>query len=348
VCLNVSHILSEFTKKRKYRYTLFMRILSGITPSGSGRLHLGNYLGAIQQFIARQQHGDELFIFVADWHALTAVHDAPQLQRNIYEVAAAYIALGLDPARTTLYRQSDIADIPELSWIFGTVASMGLLERAHAYKDKVAHGITPSVGLFTYPILMAADILIVRPDIVPVGKDQKQHIEIARDIATSFNATYGETFKLPEHEIPAEVATVPGTDGEKMSKSYGNTIDLFGTDAELKKQIMGIKTDSTPKGSPLDPDTCIVYQLYAHLATPEEKKTLADQYRRGAVGYGDAKNILLAKFHEIFDGARARFAELIAHPDEIDAIFSAGAARARTVTHTVLAEVRKKVGLTAK
>ena len=323
-----------------------MRILSGITPSGSGRLHLGNYLGAIQQFIARQNDGDELFIFVADWHALTAVHDPAQLQRNIYEVAAAYLALGLDPARVTLYRQSDIADIPELSWIFSTVASMGLLERAHAYKDKVAHGLTPSVGLFTYPILMAADILIVRPDVVPVGRDQKQHIEIARDIATSFNARYGDTFPLPEHSIPQEVANVPGTDGEKMSKSYSNTIDLFGTDAELQKQIMSIKTDSTPRGSPLNPDTCIVYQLYSLLANPSESSTLATQYRAGTLGYGDAKHLLLTKFHQVFDPARARFADLIAHPDRIDAIFTAGAAHARTITHPVLTDVRQKVGLT--
>jgi len=320
-----------------------MRILSGIQPSGN--LHLGNYFGAIRQFVERQEAGDELFIFVADWHALTSVRDSATLKKSVQEVAAAYLACGLNPAKVALYRQSDIVEIPELSWILSCIAPMGLLERAHAFKDKTARGLTANVGLFTYPVLMAADILIVKPDIVPVGKDQKQHVEIARDLAGKFNDQYGEVFQLPEPEIPESVATVPGTDGAKMSKSYGNTIDLFGTDAELKKQVMSIQTDSKDLGEPLDPATCNVFALYKLIASESEVAEFAEKYRAGSIGYGDAKKTLLEKIHTTFDPARAKFAELMANPAEIERVFTAGAEKAKAIAKETLANVREKVGL---
>lgn len=321
-----------------------MRVLSGITPSGSGRLHIGNYFGAIRQFVDRQNRGDENYIFVADWHALTSVANKDQLKRNVLEVAAAYLALGLDPAKTVLYRQSDIIEIPELTWMLACVAPMGLLERAHAFKDKTARGLMPNVGLFTYPILMAADILIVRPDVVPVGRDQKQHIEIARDLAVKFNESFGETFHLPEHEIPEAVAVVPGTDGEKMSKSYGNTIDLFGSDEEVRKQIMSIKTDSTPLGQPLSFESP-VFKLLELLASESELAVIRANFESGSWGYGHAKQKLLELFHAKFDPARARFQELIANPAEVEQIFAAGAEKARIVARATLADCRHKVGL---
>ena len=322
-----------------------MRILSGITPSGSGNLHIGNYFGAIAQFVARQEAGDELFIFIADWHALTSTRDATQLRSNILQVAATYLACGLDPTKVALYRQSDIIEIPELTWILSCIAPMGLLERAHAFKDKTARGLAANVGLFTYPVLMAADILIVKPDIVPVGKDQKQHVEIARDLAGKFNDAYGDVFRLPEPEIPKSVATVPGTDGAKMSKSYGNTIDLFGTDTELKKQVMSIQTDSKDLGEPLDPATCNVFALYKLMADESEVAEFAEKYRAGSIGYGDAKKTLLEQIHTTFDPARARFAELMADPAEIERVFAAGAKKAKIIAKATLAEARQKVGL---
>ena len=258
-----------------------MRILSGIQPSGS--LHMGNYFGAIEQFLRRQELNDELFIFIADWHALTTTHNSEELRKNILEVSAAYLALGLDPQKTTLYRQSDIPEIQELAWILSCLTPMGLLERAVSFKDKVAKGIEATAGLFNYPVLQAADILIMQPDIVPVGKDQKQHIEITRDLAEKFNNTYpprrtgAETLKLPEPKIPENVAVVPGTDGEKMSKSYGNTIDLFAKDSALQKQVMGIVTDSTPKGESLNPETCNVFKLFKLVASEADTNDLAEK-----------------------------------------------------------------------
>jgi tryptophanyl-tRNA synthetase len=322
----------------------FMRVLSGIQPSG--HLHLGNYFGAIDQFLRRQASGDELFIFIADWHALTTTRDPAVLQQNVLEVAAAYLALGLDPTKVVLYRQSDVPEIPELSWILSCLAPMGLLERAHSYKDKTARGLAASVGLFTYPILMAADILAVQSEVVPVGKDQKQHVEITRDLAGKFNDAYGETLTLPEPEIPEAVAVVPGTDGQKMSKSYGNTVDLFGSDAELQKQVMGIQTDSKNLGEPLDPDSCNVFKLFELVANENEIVELAEKYKAGAIGYGDAKKTLLAAIHAKFDPARAQFAKLIANPTEIEKILKTGAEKTRAEAQKTLSAVREKVGLT--
>lgn len=334
-----------------------MRILSGIQPTGA--LHLGNYFGAIQQLLKRQNpessgdlssevsaKDDELFIFIADWHALTTARDSKVLKKNILEISAAYLALGLDPEKVTLYRQSDIPEIPELAWILSCLAPVGLLERAHSFKDKTAKGISPSVGLFTYPILMSADILAVQAEVVPVGRDQKQHLEIARDLAGKFNEAYGEVFELPEPEIPEAVAVVPGTDGQKMSKSYHNTIDLFADDAMLKKQVMSIVTSSTPKGEPLDPDSCNVFKLFELVAKKENDIVeLAENYKAGAVGYGDAKKLLLSAIHTKFDPARQKFNELIAKPQEIEAILTAGAKRAQAETQKTLETVRKQVGL---
>jgi tryptophanyl-tRNA synthetase len=321
----------------------YSRVLSGIQPSG--QLHLGNYFGAIEQFLNLQKSGAQLFIFVADWHALTSTRNPKELKSNIQHVAAAYLALGLDPEKTILYRQSDLPEILELSWILGCLAPAGLLERAVSYKDKTAKGLEATVGLFSYPVLQAADILIMQPDKVPVGRDQKQHLEITRDLAEKFNHTYGQTFKLPEPEIPEHVAVVPGTDGEKMSKSYGNTIELFAEDNVLKKQVMGIVTNSTPKGEPLDYKNCHVYAIFKLIADENEAHDLAEKYRNGAVGYGDAKKLLLEKIHAKFDPARLRYAELIKNHTEIEKILKAGAEKARAEARKTLEQVRKKVGL---
>ncbi len=320
-----------------------MRVLSGIQPSGS--LHLGNYYGAIAQYLTRQESGDELFIFIADWHALTTTRDPAVLRRSIFEITAAYLALGLDPTRATLYRQSDIPEIQELAWILSCLAPMGLLERAHSYKDKVAKGIAASVGLFYYPVLMAADILTVSAEVVPVGKDQKQHLEIARDLAGKFNDSYGETLTLPEPEIPEIVAVVPGTDGQKMSKSYGNTIDIFADDAVLKKQVMGIVTDSKAKGDPLDPDSCNVFRLYELVANENQIVELAEKYKSGTIGYGDAKKALLEAIHTKFDSARTKYTELMQNTPELEKILTAGAKKTRTKAKETLAAVRQAVGL---
>ena len=320
-----------------------MRILSGIQPSGS--LHLGNYFGAIEQFLNFQKDNAELFIFVADLHALTTLKNAEELHAASFEVAAAFIALGLNEEKTTLYRQSDVPEILELNWILSCLAPMGLLERAVSFKDKVAKGLEANVGLFNYPVLQAADILIMQPDKIPVGKDQKQHLEITRDLAEKFNSTFGETLKLPEPEIPKKVAVVPGIDGEKMSKSYGNTIELFAEEAVLKKQVMRIQTDSTPKGQPLDYAKCNVFQLFKLLANEAEETELAEKYRNGEVGYGDAKQILLEKILEKFGPAREKFAELKKNPETVEEILKKGSERAREEAQKNLAVIRKKTGL---
>jgi len=320
-----------------------MRILSGIQPSGN--LHLGNYFGAIAQFLKRQNSGDELFIFIADWHALTTIHNAENLKQKTFEIATAYLAFGLDPEKTTLYRQSDIPEIMELAWILACQTPLGLLERAHSFKDKKEKGLEANAGLFTYPILMAADILALNAEIVPIGKDQKQHLEIARDLAQKFNHVYGETLFPPEPEIPENVATVPGTDGQKMSKSYGNTIDIFAEEKTLKKQVMGIVTDSTPKGSPLNPDKCNVFALFKLMTNEAEIKDLAEKYKTGAVGYGDAKKILLEKILNFFGPARQKFTELQNNPDEIKTILESGGKKARAEAQKTLTIVRKKIGL---
>lgn len=335
-----------------------MRILSGVQPSGI--LHLGNYFGAIRQFVELQDKGESLY-FIADLHALTSLRDAEKLRSNIRDVALTFLALGLDPEKAILFRQSDVPQITELNWILTTVTPMGLLERGHSYKDKTARGLPASVGLFSYPVLMAADILLYRSDVVPVGKDQKQHLEFTRDIATKFNQAFqpgydpqdpgGEKskvsglLKLPEPMILETTAVVPGTDGQKMSKSYGNTIDLFGTDKQVKKQIMGIVTDSTPVEAPKDPETNSVFQLLKLFLPPTELAEVEESFRRGGTGYGDYKKRLLAAFHDHFGAARERYTELAKDPSTLEDILAAGARRAGEIAAPVMEDVRRAVGL---
>lgn len=319
------------------------RILSGVQPSG--KLHLGNYFGALKQHIALQAEG-ECFYFIADYHALTTIQDPKLLSENVRDVALDYLALGLDPERTVFFRQSDVPEVTELTWILATVTGMGLLERAHSYKDKVQRGIMPSVGLFLYPVLMASDILIYRSHVVPVGQDQVQHIEMTRDMAGYFNQTYRPIFPLPDYRLDV-VPTVPGTDGRKMSKSYGNTIEIFAEGKALRKAVMGIVTDSTPLEAPKDPDRCNVFKLYSLFATEQEQAALAARYRAGGMGYGEAKQMLLEKIEAHFAPARQRRKELAAHPEQVETILRRGAERARAEARQTMALVREAVGLVA-
>lgn len=329
-----------------------MRILSGVQPSG--KLHIGNYFGAIRQFVELQHKGHGLY-FIADLHALTTIRNADTMRELVHDVALNYLALGLDPVKATLFRQSDIPEVAELSWILSTVTPMGLLERAHSYKDKTAKGISPDHGLFAYPVLMAADILIYHSDVVPVGKDQKQHLEITRDIAVKFNQTYcpgfdpatgkGGVLKLPEPLILDDAAVVPGTDGEKMSKSYGNTIDLFGPEKDTRKRIMGIKTDSTPLEAPKNPDTCNVFALLKLFAKPAELAEIRALYEKGGVGYGDFKKRLADMFFATFGEARKKYEELRNNQDYVNQVLRDGANRAREIAVQVTDQVRKVTGL---
>jgi tryptophanyl-tRNA synthetase len=317
------------------------RILSGVQPSG--KLHLGNYFGAIRQHIALQNEG-ECFFFIADLHALTTIQDAALLRENARGVALDYLALGLDPEKTVFFRQSDVPEVTELAWILATVTGMGLLERAHSYKDKLQRGITASVGLFTYPVLMAADILIYKSNLVPVGQDQVQHIEMTRDMAGYFNQTYREVFPLPEARLDL-APVVPGTDGKKMSKSYGNTIEIFAEGKALSGNVMRIVTDSTPVEAPKDPDKDNVFALYALFGTDGEKAALAARYRAGGMGYGDAKKLLVEKIEAAFGPAREKRRQLAADPKIVDGVLAGGAVRARAVAAETLREVREATGL---
>lgn len=319
-----------------------MRILSGIQPSGE--LHLGNYFGALRQHVAFQEEGEAIY-FIADYHSMTSVRDAAERRRLVREVALDYLACGLDPERAVLYRQSDLPELCELQWLLTTVTPMGLLERAHAYKDKVAHGASAEHGLFAYPVLMAADILLYNPRSVPVGQDQKQHVEMTRDIAQRFNHTYGEeVFRLPEPAILEDVAVVPGTDGRKMSKSYDNTIRMFWPKGRLKKAVMGVVTDSTPVEAPKDVETPL-FQLWSLFADPEERREMFERAKRGGLGYGDVKKDLLARVLEHFGPLRERREELAKRPDDVEAILADGARRARALGAPVLEAARRAAGL---
>jgi tryptophanyl-tRNA synthetase len=334
------------------------RILSGVQPSG--KLHLGNYFGAIRQHIELQNEG-ECFYFIADYHALTTVRDnaermasegqrpprpADLLRQFTHDVALDYLALGLDPEKAIFFRQSDVPEVCELAWILSTVTNMGLLERATSYKDKIDKGIEASVGLFTYPVLMAADILIYRSHVVPVGHDQVQHLEMTADMAGKFNRAFSNVFPEPAPRLTKE-SKVPGTDGQKMSKSYNNTIEIFAEGKTLKNAVMGIKTDSTPMGQPLNPEGCNVFALYSLFAADSEKTALAEQYRSGAIGYGGAKKLLLEKITAHFGPAREKRKQLAAHPEQVEEVLRKGAERARAEARKTMALVREAVGMKA-
>ncbi len=318
------------------------RILSGVQPSG--KLHLGNYFGAVRQHIALQEQG-ECFYFIANYHALTTIQNAQTLSDNTRDVALDYLALGLDPAKSVFFRQSDVPEVTELAWILSTVTNMGLLERAVSFKEKIDKGIDASVGLFTYPVLMAADILIVRSNLVPVGKDQVQHLEMTADMAGKFNRAFGvEIFPIPNFRLDKE-SKVPGTDGQKMSKSYGNTIEIFAEGKPLEKTVMGIKTDSTPMGQPLNPDTCNVFLLFGLFASDDEKASLADEYRSGRIGYGHAKKLLKAKIDAAFGPFRDQRKQLAQDASYVDGVMEEGARKARAEARITMDLVRKATGL---
>src|SRR5438309_3662776 len=324
-----------------------MRILSGIQPSGV--LHIGNYFGMMRPAIELQKEG-ETFYFIADYHALTSLRDPEALRENSRRVALDFLACGLDPNRATLFRHSDVPQVTELAWILSTVAPMGLLERAHSYKDKLARGLAATVGLFNYPVLMAADILIYDSDVVPVGKDQKQHIEITRDLAVKMNETFGsesggQIFKLPEPRIQPATEVVPGIDGQKMSKSYGNNIDIFGDEKETRKRVMSIVTDSTPVEASKDPSKSTITQLYSLFASKSELEEMHARFKKGGTGYGDFKKQLFEKLWEYFAPMRKRREQILADKLYIDNVLVRGAKRANEVADDVMTRVRAAVGL---
>ncbi len=319
-----------------------MRILSGIQPSGA--LHLGNYFGMMRPSIELQNQGDA-FYFIADYHSMTSLFDAEERRRNTRDVALDFLACGLDPRRAVFFRQSDVPEVCELTWILGTLTPMGLLERCHSFKDKSAKGIPVNSGLFTYPVLMASDILIYDSNVVPVGQDQKQHVEVTRDIAIKFNEAYGQTFVVPEPRIRGEVAKVPGVDGEKMSKSYGNTIEIFGPEKVLRKKIMGIKMDSRAPGDPKpDADQNLAIQLLT-VVDGSIGKDYEEKLRAGGLGYGDLKKKLFEVYWDHFAAARDRRAELENNLDYVHQVLSEGAAKARAKAQEVLHRARKACGL---
>ena len=320
-----------------------MRILSGIQPSGS--LHLGNYFGMMKPALELQEQG-QAFYFIANYHSMTSLVDPAERRQNTQDVALDFLACGLDPKKTLLFRQSDVPEVTELTWMLTTLTTMGLLERCHSYKDKIARGLSPNHGLFAYPVLMAADILIYDSNIVPVGRDQKQHVEVTRDIAIKFNETYGQTFVLPEPRIREEVAAVPGTDGQKMSKSYGNTIEIFGDEKVLRKKIMSLVMDSrTPQEPKPDAERNLAIQLLKLCAPPAAAADLEDRLRAGGLGYGDLKKTLFDYYWNYFAPARAKRAELAANLDFVNRVLLQSAAKARTLAQKVLRRARLAAGI---
>jgi tryptophanyl-tRNA synthetase len=319
-----------------------MRILSGIQPSGT--LHIGNYLGMIQPMVRLQNEG-ELFCFCANMHSLTSITDGKTLSRFTHEAIIDLLSLGIDPDRSVFWVQSDVPEVTELTWYLNNVTPVGLLERSHSYKDKVAKGIPACNGLFSYPVLMSADILMYQTNLVPVGKDQKQHVEITRDIALKFNAAYGEVFAIPEPQISDDVSVIPGIDGQKMSKSYGNTLEIFAPEKELKKKIMSIVTDPTPVEAPKDPDKSSIYAMYRLFATAEQAREMADKFRRGGYGYGEAKKELFSLVWEYFLPFRTKREQILKDQDYVAAVRRKGAEKARTIGMATLEKVRNLVGV---
>jgi tryptophanyl-tRNA synthetase len=320
-----------------------MRILSGIQPTA--RPHIGNYFGMMQPAL-QLQHEGEAYYFIADYHTLTAVHDAATMRDNVQNLAIDFLACGLDPEKSVFFRQSDVPEHTELAWILSTLTPVPMLENATSYKDKVAHGVTANVGLFTYPVLMAADILIYDSDKVPVGKDQKQHLEMARDIASKFNATFGEgILKVPAPLIRESTAIVPGLDGQKMSKSYNNYVGLFEEEKALKKKIMGITTDSTPVEAPKSIENSTILTFYKLVASPGEYDTMVADFQKGGLGYGEFKKRLLDKMWNFFAEAREKRADILSRKGYVEEVLQAGAAKARPVARKTLDRVRHAVGL---
>jgi len=317
-------------------------VLSGVQPTG--RPHIGNYFGAMKQLVELQEQHN-LYVFIADFHALTTVQDKKILEEQVYNLVLDYLAIGLNPEKVILYRQSDIPEVTELAWVFSTLVTVPWLERAHAFKDKTEKGIEANVGLFTYPILMAADILLPNASIVPVGKDQVQHIEMAREIARKFNTTYGDFFKEPQEMVKEEVQTVPGTDGQKMSKSYGNTIPLFGTEDEIKKAIMGIVTDSKSPEDVKDPEACNIFALHK-LITPEPQLSeIRKGYEEGGLGYGDSKKYLLENYLKLIEPMKEKRKYYEEHSGIVRQILDEGATKVQKVAHERIKEVRERIGL---
>jgi len=317
-------------------------LLTGIRVSGE--IHLGNYLGAMKPAID-QQNETRTYLFIADLHGLTTSPPSDELRHNTRSIASTWLAAGLDPESTVVWRQSDVPEVLELSYILSCVTSMGLLERAHSYKDLKAKNEVIKSGIFFYPVLMAADILLYETDLVPVGKDQAQHLEMTRDIATFFNQTYGETFKLPKEVISKNLGIVPGTDGRKMSKSYKNGISLFGPEKQLKKEIMRIVTDSKPLEEPKDPESCVIYQIYRLIASKEEAQKMADLLAAGNYGYGDAKKCLLQKILEAYGPMRQKYEYWMSHPKKLDDCLQQGAKHAREKARKMIERIKEKVGL---
>ncbi|MBU1683672.1 tryptophan--tRNA ligase [Patescibacteria group bacterium] len=318
------------------------RVLSGIQPSG--KLHIGNYFGMIKRMVEYQESSD-LFCFIANLHSLTTLTDGKELKQLTLDAAMDLLALGIDPDKCHFWVQSDVPEVAELAWVLSCITPMGLMERAHSYKDKVAKGIQPNLGLFNYPTLMTADILINQSELVPVGKDQKQHLEMARDLAIKFNNTFGETFTIPEPDIPDEIATIPGTDGQKMSKSYNNTIPIFDDESVIKKAVMGIVTDSKAVEDCKDPKTCTVFKLYSLFAGEDECRALADRYKKGGMGYGEAKQTLLDKILETFKPFQEKRAYFEKNPKEVEKILEKGAEKVRKTSHITMEKVRTATGL---
>jgi tryptophanyl-tRNA synthetase len=324
---------------------LAMRILSGIQPSGA--LHIGNYFGAIRQYIELEK-GNEAFYFVADYHALTSVRSAAMLRQYVFDVLVDLLSLGLDPSRATLFVQSDVPETTELAWLLTTVTPMGWLEKAVSFKEKVQQGLPAEHGLFAYPVLQAADILLYDADLVPVGQDQKQHLEITRDIAERFNRVYGgdrEVFRLPKAYILENTAVVPGLDGRKMSKSYNNTIEIFDEPAAIRKKVKRIVTDSTPVEAPKNPETCSLFSLFRLFAPADELTEVERRYREGGIGYGEMKNRLAEAIIERFAAAREQRADWVAHPERVAEVRAAAAARARAAARIVLDRAREACGV---
>ena len=321
-----------------------MRVLSGIQPSG--RLHIGNYFGAMRQYLQLQSQGNECFYFIANYHAMTSVHDGPSLREYSTEIARGYLAVGVDPEKSVFFLQSDVPEVCELSWILSCITPMGLLKRCHSYKDKIDQGIAPSHGLFSYPVLQAADILIYNSNLVPVGQDQKQHVEVTRDIAIKFNSIYGEILTIPEGYILPDAAIVPGIDGRKMSKSYDNALELFEPPGKIKKKIMRIVTDSTPVEEPKDPEKCTVFTLLSLATSDDETKQWEQRYRQGGMGYGEAKKRLAEVINELLDPFRSRYDELAKDSDYVQDVLRDGGKKARQVALELMEKVHSATGIT--